>query len=522
MIDIQHYLQRREVLSRRLKGGVAIVPTAPERMRNRDSDYPYRFDSYFYYLTGFGEPESVFVLVGGKNPRAILFCREKNPERELWDGVRCGPRAARKTYGFDETWPIETLDEKLPQLLANKDSVYYPTGMDASWDTRVIGWVNQVRGQARSGVSAPGDIRDIRVILDEMRLIKDDHEIGVMRRAAAISAAAHCRAMQATRPGRMEFEIEAELLHEFRRNGSQFPAYSSIVAGGANACILHYRENNARLKRGVILLIDAGCELDGYASDITRSFPVDGRFSKAQREIYELVLAAQAAVELKVNQALDAGAIPIVIGQNSPCGSFAIAKPISERTKGAVGMVSLDTHWDSGTLDALTSDPRIAGSASWKHKTYELLKNFKEKNLVEIGERGMLENKDIVRRYLKAGAHFYPMWKVRTELGIEGLVKELRHAYEGTEAVYAHFDMDVLGGAGPAPGDILGELAEPIGMTDYEVIRIAHEVGKRGLTGFSFICIPPGSAVVYRTIVYVIAYLMAGLVFGRMNAKKKR
>ena len=295
MIDIQHYLQRREVLSRRLKGGVAIVPTAPERMRNRDSDYPYRFDSYFYYLTGFGEPESVFVLVGGKNPRAILFCREKNPERELWDGVRCGPRAARKTYGFDETWPIETLDEKLPQLLANKDSVYYPTGMDASWDTRVIGWVNQVRGQPRSGVSAPGDIRDIRVILDEMRLIKDDHEIGVMRRAAAISAAAHCRAMQATRPGRMEFEIEAELLHEFRRNGSQFPAYSSIVAGGANACILHYRENNARLKRGDILLIDAGCELDGYASDITRSFPVDGRFNKAQREIYELVLAAQAA-----------------------------------------------------------------------------------------------------------------------------------------------------------------------------------------------------------------------------------
>jgi len=295
MIDIQHYLQRREILSRHLKGGVAIVPTAPERMRNRDSDYPYRFDSYFYYLTGFGEPESVFVLVGGKNPRAILFCREKNPERELWDGVRCGPRAARKTYGFDETWPIETLDEKLPQLMANKDSVYYPTGMDASWDTRVIGWVNQVRGQARSGVSAPGDIRDIRVILDEMRLIKDDHEIGVMRRAAAISAAAHCRAMQATRPGRMEFEIEAELLHEFRRNGSQFPAYSSIVAGGANACILHYRENDARLKRGDILLIDAGCELDGYASDITRSFPVDGRFSKAQREIYELVLAAQAA-----------------------------------------------------------------------------------------------------------------------------------------------------------------------------------------------------------------------------------
>ncbi len=295
MTEISHYLQRRKILANRLKSGIAILPTAPEKMRNRDSDYPYRFDSYFYYLSGFSEPESVLVLIAGKTPRAILFCREKNPERELWDGRRCGPKAARKAYGFDETWPIERLDEKLPLLLANQEAVYFATGMDSGWDTRLIGWLNQVRAQARSGVSAPGEIRDIRVILDDMRLVKDAHEIGVMRRAAAISAVAHCRAMQATRPGRMEFEIEAELLHEFRRNGSQFPAYTSIVAGGSNACILHYRENSAKLRKGDMLLIDAGCELDGYASDITRSFPVDGRFSKAQREIYELVLAAQTA-----------------------------------------------------------------------------------------------------------------------------------------------------------------------------------------------------------------------------------
>ena len=222
------------------------------------------------------------------------------------------------------------------------------------------------------------------------------------------------------------------------------------------------------------------------------------------------ILAAQAAVEVKVNDALDAGAIAVVIGQNSPCGSYAIAKPIAERTRGKVGMISLDTHWDAQPIDGLTMDPRIAGSGNWKAKTYEFHDNFDPAHLVEIGERGMLESKDIVRGFIERGAHFYPMWRVRTELGIEGLCKELAHAYDGTEAVYAHFDMDVLGGAGPAPGDILGELAEPIGMTDYEVLRIAHEIGLRGLDGLSFICIPPGSAVIYRTIVYVIMYMLAG------------
>ena len=225
----------------------------------------------------------------------------------------------------------------------------------------------------------------------------------------------------------------------------------------------------------------------------------------------ENILRAQAAVEEKVGHALDVGAIPIVIGQNSPCGSYAIAKPIAERTSGWVGCISLDTHWDAEHLDHLTGDPRIAGSESWKHKMYEFHDNMHPRHLVEIGERGMLEDKEIIRRYLSDGARFISSWEVRTSLGIEGLVKELDQAYQGTDGVYVHFDMDVIGGAGPAPGDILGEAAEPIGLTEYEVIRIAHEIGKRGLSGLSFICIPPGSAVVYRAIVYVIMYLLAGV-----------
>ena len=236
----------------------------------------------------------------------------------------------------------------------------------------------------------------------------------------------------------------------------------------------------------------------------------------------ENILRAQAAVEVKVNDALKAGAIPIVIGQNSPCGSYAIAKPIAERARGKVGVVSLDTHWDSRPIDWATMDPRIAGSGNWKAKLYELHKNFTVPNLVEIGERGMLEDKSYVRRFVREGAHFIPMWRIRAEFGLEGALKLLAKAYAGTSDVYVHFDMDVLGGAGPAPGDLLGDLAEPIGMTDYEVIRIAHEIGLRGLTGMSFICIPPGSAVSYRTIVYVITYLLAGLALSRRRGAAKK
>jgi Xaa-Pro aminopeptidase len=298
MVDITPYRTRRAAVLERIGAGIAIVPTAPERMRNRDSDYLYRFDSYFYYLTGFPEPEAVLVLIAGASPRAILFCREKHPERELWEGFRYGPEAARAAFGFDEAYPIAELDQKLPQLLANQPALHYAPGMDAAWDARVMRWLNDVRALARTGVTAPAEIRDLRVMLDAMRLVKDDHEVAVMRRAADISAGAHVRAMRAARAGAMEYEIEAELLYEFRRHGSQFPAYWPIVAGGANACILHYRENDKRLEDGTLLLIDAGCELDGYAADITRTFPVNGRYSGPQREIYELVLAAQlAAIE---------------------------------------------------------------------------------------------------------------------------------------------------------------------------------------------------------------------------------
>jgi Xaa-Pro aminopeptidase len=283
-----------------MQAGVAIVPTAPERLRNRDSDYLYRFDSYFYYLTGFPEPDALLVLVAGSEPKSVLFCREKNPERELWDGYRYGVEPAREAFGFDEAHPATELDGKLPELLANQPTLFFAPGMDPTWDARVMGWLNQVRAKARTGVVAPADIRDIRSILDEMRLVKDEHEIATMRRAAALSAGAHVRAMRAARPGMMEYEIEAELLHEFRRHGAQFPAYWPIVASGPNACVLHYRENDRLMGEGDLLLIDAGGELDGYAADITRTFPVSGTFSGPQRAVYELVLAAQMAAAAQV------------------------------------------------------------------------------------------------------------------------------------------------------------------------------------------------------------------------------
>lgn len=300
MLQTAPYLARRARLLEAMQSGVAIIPTAPERLRNRDSDYLYRFDSYFYYLTGFPEPDALLVLVAGSEPKSVLFCREKNPERELWDGFRHGFDAARDRFGFDAAHSIAALDAELPELLANQPTLFFAPGMDPAWDARVMGWLNQVRAKARTGVVAPADIRDIRSILDEMRLVKDTHEIATMRRAAALSAGAHVRAMRATRPGMMEYEIEAELLHEFRRHGAQFPAYWPIVASGPNACVLHYRENDRLMGEGDLLLIDAGGELDGYAADITRTFPVSGTFNGPQRAVYELVLAAQTAAAAEV------------------------------------------------------------------------------------------------------------------------------------------------------------------------------------------------------------------------------
>lgn len=231
--DIAPYLARRQRLIARMNaagGGIAVLPTAVEQHRNRDTHYPYRFDSYFHYLTGFGEPEAVVVIIAGETPRSILFCREKNEEREIWDGFRFGPDAARETFGFDEAWTIGDLDLRLPQLLAEQPVLWCSVGYDRDWDERVTRALNAVRANARAGAVPPHSIRDVRAELDEMRLVKDQVEIGIMRHAARISAEAHTRAMQRARPGMFEYEIEAELLHTFRRRGSEAPAYSSIVA----------------------------------------------------------------------------------------------------------------------------------------------------------------------------------------------------------------------------------------------------------------------------------------------------
>jgi Xaa-Pro aminopeptidase len=293
------YAERRARLCAQMQpGAVAILSTAPEVARNSDSDYPYRHDSYFYYLTGFTEPDSVVVLVaprGGQPAQSILFCRQKNVEREIWDGLRHGPDGARAAFGFDAAFPIEDLDAEMARLLANAPAAYYALGHSAALDVQMKTWLQDVRRQARSGVSAPAAAYDLLALLDEMRLFKDDGEQALMLRAGAISGRAHERAMRASRPGMFEYEIEAELLHEFRRSGAQYPAYTPIVAAGANACVLHYNANQAQSRDGDLILIDAGCELDSYAADITRTYPVNGRFSPPQKRLYELVLAAQSA-----------------------------------------------------------------------------------------------------------------------------------------------------------------------------------------------------------------------------------
>ncbi|RFC32805.1 MAG: aminopeptidase P Metallo peptidase MEROPS family M24B [Candidatus Nitrotoga sp. SPKER] len=295
MFNTSLYASRRNRLISQMQRGIAVIPTAPEVLRNGDAHYPYRFDSHFHYLTGFDEPEAVLVLIAGAAPQSILFCRAKDMEREIWDGFRHGPDGAKEKFGFDAVFPIAQLDDRLIELMGNQPVLFHPLGAHGLWDDRILALRASVQAKMRSGITAPNEIHDIRMLLDEMRLIKDNDELAIMRRAAAISAAAHIRAMRATRPGKMEYEIEAELLHEFRKNGAQAPAYTSIVAGGANACVLHYISNDAPLQDGELLLIDAACEIDGYAADITRTFPVNGRFNGAQKDVYELVLTAQAA-----------------------------------------------------------------------------------------------------------------------------------------------------------------------------------------------------------------------------------
>ena len=281
-------------------GGVAVIPTAPERERNRGTNFPYRADSQFFYLCGFSEPEAVLVLIADGSPRQFLFCRAKDEEQETWMGSRYGPEAAAEHFGFDSAWPIDELDRKLPELLINQPALWTSLAFEPEWDRRILAAIKTVRAKVRSGDTAPGTVHEISAVTDEMRLIKDETEIAIMRSAGEISAAAHCRAMRITRPNRFEYEVEAVLLHAFRAAASQSPAYPPIVASGPNACVLHYTDNNRRMLDGEMLLIDAGCELDGYASDITRTFPVNGRFSGPQRDLYQLVLAANHAARAKV------------------------------------------------------------------------------------------------------------------------------------------------------------------------------------------------------------------------------
>ena len=294
------YAQRRARVAAQLGvGGIAIIPTAPERPRNRDSDYLYRHDSYFYYLTGFTEPHATLVITA--EGETTLFCQPKDLEREIWDGIRLGPEAAPAALGVNRAMPIGEMAAHMPKLLENRSTVWFPFATHPGLESRIEGWLQPVRARVRFGALCPDQQRDVCALLDEMRLVKDAHELDIMRRASRISAHAHIRAMQRSaamlRAGQevREYHLDAELLHEFRQHGSQYPAYGSIVAGGANACVLHYRADQGLIRDGELVLIDAGCELDGYASDITRTFPANGRFTGPQRALYDLVLASQEA-----------------------------------------------------------------------------------------------------------------------------------------------------------------------------------------------------------------------------------
>ena len=375
--SFEAHRQRRLALIERMirgGGGVAVVPTSPEQARNRDTHYPYRADSYFQYLTAFTEPEAVLVIVVGRgdvSPQSILFCREKNLEREIWDGFRHGPDGAREVFGFDAAHAVGELDAKLPELLADQPVLWFSVGQDAGWDRRIAAALNTVRAESRSGKHAPATIRDVRAELDAMRLVKDDAELGIMRRAAAISTGAHVRAMRFVAPGHFEYEVEAELLHEFRRLGCEYPAYTSIVAGGANACVLHYVGNDQVLRDGDLLLIDAGGELGGYASDITRSFPVNGRFSGPQADVYDMVLDAQAAAIAAVR----------------PGATFADPHKAALRVL-AQGMI--DMKLLTGSLDA------VIESESYKRFYMHRTSHWLGKDVHDAGE-------------YKAGEHWAPL-----------------------------------------------------------------------------------------------------------------
>lgn len=296
-ISKQEFARRRKQLMAQMEANsIAIIPSANEKIRNRDCEYQFRQDSDFYYLCGFPEPDAVLVLLPGREQgETILFCRERDVTMELWNGYRAGPEGACSDYAADDAFPIGDIDEILPGLLEGRERVYYAMGRNTDFDRRVMAWVNVIRSKVRAGAHPPGEFLDLDHLLHDLRLYKSAAELRIMKLAGDISADAHCRAMRICKPGMMEYQLEAEILHEFASKGARFPAYSSIVGAGKNACILHYIENSSKIKDGDLILIDAGCELEHYAADITRTFPANGRFSKAQEAIYTIVLEAQLA-----------------------------------------------------------------------------------------------------------------------------------------------------------------------------------------------------------------------------------
>ena len=293
--------RRKNLMGMMDKHTIAIIPGAREVTRSRDTEYPFRQNSDLFFLTGFEEPDAVLVLVPGRRQgQVVLFCRERDPDMELWNGYRLGPEGAVAYLGVDDAFPIDDLDEILPGLIEGTQRIYYSMGHYDVFDQRVMGWVNQIRKLVRTGAAPPADFTDLAFLLHEQRLIKSAAEVRVMRKAGEISAAAHVRAMQECQPGRYEYHLEAAIQHTFAEHGARFPAYNSIVGSGANACVLHYTENASKMRAGDLVLIDAGCEYQGYAADITRTFPVSGQFSTEQRAIYDLVLEAQRAAIAKV------------------------------------------------------------------------------------------------------------------------------------------------------------------------------------------------------------------------------